>query len=78
VIKTADRTVNASEFKAKCLRILDHLGPEGMVITKRGRPVARLLPVTAASNAETIGSMKGKIVIKGDLFSTGVKWRAQS
>jgi antitoxin (DNA-binding transcriptional repressor) of toxin-antitoxin stability system len=49
-----------------------------MVITKRGRPVARILPVTAASNSETIGSMKGKITIKGDLFSTGVKWRAQS
>ena len=49
-----------------------------MVITKRGRPVARILPVTAATNAETIGSMKGKIIIKGDLFSTGVKWHAQS
>ncbi len=76
--RNPSKTVNASEFKAKCLEILDHLRPEGMVITKRGRPVARIVPVTAASNAETIGSMKGKIVIKGNLFSTGVKWRAQS
>jgi antitoxin (DNA-binding transcriptional repressor) of toxin-antitoxin stability system len=78
MIKITRKTVNASEFKAKCLKLLDHLGPEGMVITKRGRAVARLIPITAASNAETIGSMKGKIAIKGDLFSTGVKWRAQS
>jgi len=78
MMKTTRKTVNASEFKAKCLKFLDHLSPEGMVITKRGRPVARILPVTAATNAETIGSMKGKIIIKGDLFSTGVKWHAQS
>lgn len=71
------KVVKASEFKAKCLKILDHLGPEGLVVTKRGRPIARVLPATAASNAEVIGCMKGKIVIKGDLFSTGVKWRAQ-
>ena len=78
MIETAANTLSASEFKSKCLKILDHLGPEGLVITKRGRAVARLLPVTAASNAETIGSMKGKIVIKGDIFSTGIKWHAQS
>ncbi len=78
MIKITRKTVNATEFKAKCLKFLDRLGPEGMVITKRGRPVACIVPVTAASNAETIGSMKGKIVIKGDLFSTGVKWHAQS
>jgi antitoxin (DNA-binding transcriptional repressor) of toxin-antitoxin stability system len=78
MMKITRKTVNASEFKAKCLKFLDHLGPEGMVITKRGRPVARVLPVTAASNAETIGSMRGKITIKGDLFSTGAKWHAQS
>jgi prevent-host-death family protein len=76
--KTGCKMVNASEFKAKCLKILDRLGPEGMVVTKRGRPVARILPVTAASNAEMIGSMKGKILVKGNVFSTGVKWRAQS
>jgi len=76
MIKT--KSLNASEFKAHCLKILDHLGPEGMVITKRGRPVARILPVTTASNADTIGSLKGKIVVKGDLFSTGVHWRAES
>ena len=67
----------AAEFKAKCLRILDELEPEGIVITKRGRPVARVLPAMAVDNQKLIGSMKGKIQIKGDLFSTGVRWNVE-
>jgi len=61
----------AAEFKAKCLRILDELGPDGIVITKRGRPVAKVMPVIAVDNKKLIGSMKGKIQIRGDIFSTG-------
>lgn len=40
------RTINASEFKAQCLAILDEIARSGesIVITKRGKPVARLLP----------------------------------
>lgn len=44
-MKTKEKTVTATEFKVKCLWILDHLGPGGVVITKRGRPVARVMPV---------------------------------
>ncbi len=62
----------AAEFKAKCLRIFDELEPDGIVITKRGRPVARVLPAVAVDNQKLIGSMKGKIQVKGDIFSTGV------
>jgi len=78
MMKVTRRTINVTEFKAKCLHIVDHLAPEGLVITKRGRPVARVVPVTAAGNAEIIGSMEDQIVVKGDLFSTGVKWHAES
>ena len=40
------RTMKASEFKAKCLRLLDEVqhSRTEIVITKRGRPVARLVP----------------------------------
>ena len=68
----------AAEFKAKCLKILDELEAEGILITKRGRPVARVIPVVEADNKKLIGSMKGKIEIHGDLFSTGIKWNAES
>ena len=73
-----EKTMPAAEFKAKCLRILDELEPGGIVITKRGRAVARVLPAIEADNSKLIGSMKGKIQIKGDLFSTGVQWDAES
>jgi prevent-host-death family protein len=72
------KTMPAAEFKAKCLKILDELEAEGIVITKRGRPVARVIPAVEADNKKLIGSMKGKIEIHGDLFSTGMKWNAES
>ena len=69
--------MNASKFKEQCLALLDHLAPEGIVITKRGKPVARLIPAESDC-ASLIGCMKGKIRVKGDIFATGRKWRAQS
>jgi len=72
------KRLTATEFKAKCLRILDDLGPQGVIILKRGRPVAKLTPLSHRRNEELVGLMKGKILIKGDIFSTGVKWNAQS
>ena len=40
------RVVKASEFKAKCLRLMDEVAASGeeIIITKRGRPVSRLAP----------------------------------
>jgi prevent-host-death family protein len=72
------KTMPAAEFKAKCLKVLDELEAEGIVITKRGRAVARVIPAVEADNKKLIGSMKGKIEIHGDLFSTGMKWNAES
>jgi len=69
--------IAAAKFKEQCLAILDRIGPEGIVITKHGKPVARVLPIKAES-ASLIGCMKGKIKIKGDILSTGLKWDAES
>ena len=70
--------MNASEFKAKCLKILDELEPAGVLILKRGKPVARVIPVADRNALQLVGSLKGKIKIKGNIWSTGVKWNAQS
>ena len=70
-------SIGATEFKQKCLRLLDRVGPEGIVITKHGKPVARLMPLEAGS-AELIGSLKGKLRVKGDVQSTGLRWDAES
>ena len=77
-MNTRNRRINATEFKAKCLKILDELESQGVVITKRGQPVARLTPLHEVDNSKLIGSLKGKIAVKGNIFSTGRKWNAQS
>ena len=77
-MKVKEKTIPASEFKAKCLKILDSLGPEGLTVTKRGQPVARVMPVMPTDIAKYYGCMKGKIKIKGDIFTTGAKWDAES
>jgi prevent-host-death family protein len=70
-------TLEASKLKQDCLAILDRLGPEGIVITKHGKPVARLVPIQAES-AALIGSLAGKIRVHGDLETTGLRWDARS
>ena len=69
------KTVAAAKFKEQCLSILDHLGPEGVVVTKHGKPVAKVLPI-ALSSAEQIGALRKRIRVKSDLLTTGVKWDA--
>ncbi len=71
------KSIGAAKFKENCLSILEEIGPEGLVITKNGKPVAKLIPF-ARTSADLIGSLKSKIQIKGDLLSTGIKWDAES
>ena len=71
------KSVPAAKFKEQCLALLDQVGPEGIIITKHGKPVAKLVPVHT-DTAQLIGSFKGKIKIKGNILSTGIKWDAQS
>jgi prevent-host-death family protein len=69
--------MNASKFKEQCLSLLDNLSAEGIIITKRGKPVARLVPIDSDC-AGLIGIMRDKLQIKGDVLSTGVRWNAES
>ena len=71
------KTISATKFKEQCLALLDSVGPDGLVITKHGRPVAKLLPL-GADSADLIGALEGKIEIRGDLQSTGLEWHAES
>jgi prevent-host-death family protein len=70
------RPVSATRFKEQCLALLDRVGPDGIVITKHGKPVAKLIPIGIEA-ATLIGSLKGKLAIKGRVFSTGLRWNAQ-
>jgi prevent-host-death family protein len=62
------KKIPAGQFKAKCLAIMDRVQKTGesVLITKHGKPVARLLP--AESEAEDVfGYMAGKVKIVGDI-----------
>jgi prevent-host-death family protein len=70
-------TIGAAQFKQECLAILDRLGPEGIVITKHGKPIAKLVPVKTDSSS-LIGILAGKIRVQGDLLTTDLRWDAES
>jgi prevent-host-death family protein len=72
------REIAAGEFKAKCLHLLDEVQQSRteLVITKRGKPVARLMPVEEEM-PQIFGRMKGTGKILGDIIGpTGEKWEA--
>jgi prevent-host-death family protein len=64
------KTIPAGDFKARCLAIMDEVQAkrQAVVITKRGKPVAKLVPVESEKD-DIFGFMKGKgkIEIKGDI-----------
>jgi prevent-host-death family protein len=72
----AMKQISASRFKEQCLSLLDEVDQDGIVITKRGKPVAKLIPFGAES-ASLIGALKGKLEIKGEILSTGLDWHAE-
>jgi prevent-host-death family protein len=72
-------TMAAAVFKAKGLALLDEVAETGteIVITKRGKKVARLVRVEERPE-KVWGRLKGTLKIHGDIFSTGEKWEADS
>ena len=56
--------VSAAEFKATCLELMDRVRETGVeyVVTKHGKPVAKLVPYSAPEKKPFIGSMKGTVV----------------
>lgn len=73
------QTIQASEFKAKCLALMDEVARtgEGILITKNGKPVAELHPPTRFRLKSPFGCWKGMIEITGDVMSPiDVEWDA--
>jgi len=70
------KTMAAGKFKDRCLKTLDEVArtKSAVVITKRGRPVAKLVPCTPAPPSR--GLAGSVLEDKGDPFSTGERWHA--
>ena len=74
------RTIKASEFKAKCLKLMDEVAETGeeIVITKHGRPVSKLVPHREKPES-WFGRDRDVIRIHGDIVAPiDVEWEAAS
>lgn len=74
------RTMKASEFKAKCLQLMDEVAHEGneIVITKHGKPISRLVPYRDPPKS-LFGAGRGRMKIVGDIIGpVDVEWEAET
>jgi len=76
------RAINASEFKAKCLAILDEIAQtgEGVTILKRGRPIVEILPAIPRDKENPQESLTGTVKIHGDIVGSALPpddWEAE-
>ena len=74
------KTVSVSEFKARALEFFEQAATRSqeIVVTKRGVPIARVVPIGPRKSESRRGSLKGKIEINGDIVSTSLtnEWEA--
>ncbi|MHB8347271.1 MAG: type II toxin-antitoxin system Phd/YefM family antitoxin [Acidiferrobacterales bacterium] len=65
----AAMSVNAAEFKSKCLKLIDQVATtrKPLVITKRGKPMAKLVPIECETPTSLFGYMKNTGQILGDI-----------
>lgn len=74
-----EHIIAAGDFKAKCLQMLDEVAEqrEPLLITKQGKPVARLIPVS--SEHSLFVAMAGSVLSETDILAPiDVDWAAQS
>lgn len=70
-------TIGAGDFKAKCLQLLDEVAAqrESLIITKRGKPVARLVPMPP--DTLLFGALAGSVLQDTDIVAPiDVEWDA--
>lgn len=73
-------TMKASEFKAKCLQLMDEVAAGGgeVIITKHGRPISRLVPFRTKPST-LFGIDRGRIQVTGDIVGPpDVAWEAET
>jgi prevent-host-death family protein len=69
------KTMAAGELKAKCLQVMDQVrsAKTPVVITKRGKPIAKLVPAEELRST-AFDAPKGKIEVLGDIVSPVMPW----
>ena len=73
--------INAAQFKAKCLKLIDEVAAsrKPLIITKRGKPLAKLVPIQDETLPPLFGYMKGTVQILGDIVNVPHEvWAAET
>ncbi len=73
--------ISAAEFKARCLKLMDEVAKtrKPIVITKRGKPVAKLVPAESEARKPLFGCMAGTVTFEGDIMAPlDVEWEAEA
>jgi len=73
------KIIKASEFKAKCLALMDEVARTGesVVVTKKGEPLVELVPHKTKAKRDAFGILQGELVITGDIMSPiDIEWDA--
>lgn len=65
-----EQNISVGEFKEHCLRLMNEVSSHkiSITITKRGKPIARLVPIDTESSTSLYGRMKGSMIIHGDII----------
>ena len=75
------KTVLISEFKAKCIKMLKEVQKNGkpLTVTLRGKPIVRVEPIRVEKRKPRLGTMKGRMIIKGDIIHSDMEddWAEQ-
>ena len=81
------KSVGVAYFQKHCPELLAKLDAEGLVIHENGKPIAKVTPIKEVPSeqqddevpwASLIGSLRDEVTIHGDIFSTGIRWDAES
>lgn len=69
-----EKTVTATRFKIECLKLIETMNHDGrsVVVTRHGKPVARLSPVANQGRPSIIGSMQGSVLRYDDPFEPAI------
>lgn len=72
-----EASIGAGDFKARCLQLLDEVAAhrQPLTITKRGKPVARLVPIPP--DAQLFGALAGSVVDESDIIAPiDTEWKS--
>lgn len=77
-MKQATYSIQAGNFKAKCLQLMDEVSEKhiSIVITKHGKPIAKLMPIEEIP-IDLFGCLKNSVTIKKDIIAPiNVDWES--